>query len=95
METQLKKQYCYTTSLHPDGTKKGVYLGKASSPEGQKHQQKMEEKHLRKEREEELERLCQAVDQALRALNMMTRAHLITIGLYQRRSEIRRLQENV
>jgi hypothetical protein len=95
METQPKKQYCYTTSLHPDGTKKGVYVGKASSPEGKKHQQKMEEKRLRKEREEELTQLHQAVDQALSALSLMTKVQLIAIGLYQRRAEIRRLQENV
>jgi hypothetical protein len=74
METQHKKQYCYTTSLHPDGTKKGVYLGKASSPEGQKHQQKMEEKRLRKEREHELAQLQQAVNQAL-PLSGMICAH--------------------
>jgi hypothetical protein len=74
METQHKKQYCYTTRLHPDGTKKGVYLGKTSSPEGKKHQQKMEEKRMRKEREHELAQLQQAVHQAL-PLSGMICAH--------------------
>ena len=95
METPQKKLYCYTTSLHPDGTKKGVYLGKTSSPEGKKHQQKMEEKRTRKDQEETLNQLHAAVDQALKALDMMKRAQLLTIGLYTRRSEIRQLQENV
>jgi hypothetical protein len=94
METQQKKQYCYTTSLRPDGTKKAVYLGKTSSPQGKKHQQKMEEKRTRRDQEETLNQLHAAVDEALKALDMMKHAQLLTIGLYQRRSEIRTLQED-
>ena len=89
-----KETYCYTT-VAIDGKKKSLYLGKpSSSPEAREHQQKMEQKRTSKEREQELEQLHQAVNQALSALDMMQRAQLLLIGLYQRRSELRILQED-
>src|SRR6266446_10254346 len=94
MEMPQKKPYCYTTSLRPDGTKKAVYLGKTSSPQGRHHTQKMEAKRTRKDQEETLSQVHAAVDEALKALDMMKRAYLLMIGLYQRRSEIRTLQED-
>ena len=72
-----------------------LYLGKpSSSPQAREHQHKMEKKRTTREREQELDQLNKAVDQALSALDMMKRAQLLTIGLFQRRSEIRTLQED-
>jgi len=93
MRKKRKEKYCYTT-ITVDGKKQSRYLGKpSSSPQARDHQQKMEQKRKTREREQELEELNKAVDQALSALSLMTRAQLITIGLFQRRSEIRKVQE--
>jgi len=92
MRKKRKEKYCYTT-ITIDGKKQSRYLGKpSSSPQARDHQQKMEQKQTTREREQDLEQLSKAVDQALSALSLMTRAHLITIGLFQRRSEIRTLK---
>ena len=93
MRMNRKREYKYTT-ITMDGKKQSRYLGKpSSSPEARDHQQKMEQKRKTREREQELDQLNKAVDQALSALSLMTRAQLITIGLFQRRSEIRKVQE--
>jgi len=93
MRMNRKREYKYTT-ITIDGKKQSRYLGKpSSSPEARDHQQKMEQKRKTREREQELDQLHKAVDQALSALEMMKRAQLLTIGLYIRRSEIRTLQE--
>jgi hypothetical protein len=96
MRKKRKEKYYYTT-VTIDGKKKSLYLGKPSaSRQARDHQHKMEQKRTIKAREQELDQLNKAVDQALHALNLMTRAYLLTIiGLYQRRSEIRTLQEDV
>ena len=94
MRQKRKREYRYTT-VTVDGKKKSLYLGKpSSSPQAGEHQQKMEKKWTTREREQELDQLNKAVDQALNALSLMTRAQLITIGLFQRRSEFRKLQED-
>jgi len=93
MRQKRRREYKYTT-VTVDGKKQSRYLGKpSSSPEARDHQQKMEQKRTTREREQGLEQLNKAVDQALSALSVMTRAQLITIGLFQRRSEIRKVQE--
>jgi hypothetical protein len=94
MHKNRKQEYKYTT-VTVEGQKKSLYLGKpSSSPQAREHQLKMEQKRTTREREQELQELHKAVDKALHALSLMTRAQLITIGLFQRRSEIRRLQED-
>ena len=94
MRQKRKREYRYTT-VTVDGKKKSLYLGKpSSSPQAREQQHKMEKKWTTREREQELDQLNKAVDQALNALSLMTRAQLITIGLFQRRSEIRKLQED-
>ena len=94
MRKKRKEAYRYTT-VTVDGKKQSLYLGKpSSSPQAREHQHMMEQKRTTREREQELDQLNKAVDQALKALDMMKRAQLLTIGLYQRRSEIRTLQED-
>ena len=89
-----KHAYRYQ-SIREHGEPKTLYKGKISSQELREHEQRKEEIQQHQQREQELDQLNKAVNQVLSALNMMQRAQLLTIGLYQRRSEIRRLQENV
>jgi len=88
-----KNAYQYQSS-RINGEVKTVYQRKVSIQELQEHEQRKEETHQHRQREQEFDQLNQAVDQALRALDMMKRAQLLTIGLYTRRSEIRTLQED-
>ena len=84
--------YIYSTQ-RVNGKPVTRYIGKSSSPQAKEYAKRKEEKKQHRNREEELAQLHQAVNQALSALEMMKRAQLLTIGLYQRRSEIRTLQE--
>ena len=94
MRQKRRREYKYII-VTVDGKKQSRYLGKpSSSPEARDHQQKMEQKRTTREREQGLEELNKAVDQALKALDMMTRAQLLLIGLYTRGSELRTLQED-
>ena len=88
-----KNAYQYQ-SIRDNGEPKTLYKGKMSCQQLKKHEQRMEEIQQHRQREQDLAQLHQAVDEVLKALDMMKRAQLITIGLYQRRSEIRTLQED-
>jgi hypothetical protein len=86
-----KNAYRYQ-SIRENGEPKTLYKGKISTQELHEHEQRKAETHQHRQREQELAGLHQAVNQALSALEMMKRAQLLTIGLYQRRSEIRTLK---
>jgi len=86
--------YVYSTQ-RVNGKPVTRYIGKSSSPQAQEYAQSKEEKKQHRQREQDLDQLNKAVNQALSALDMMKRAQLLTIGLYTRRSEIRTLQEDV
>jgi len=88
-----KHAYRYTSS-RVNGEVKTVYQRKVSAQELQEHEKYKEVIQQQRKREEELQQLHQAVNQALSALDMMKRAQLLTIGLYTRRSELRKLQED-
>ena len=88
-----KNAYQYKSS-RVNGDVKTIYERKVSCQELQEHERLKEETQQHRQREQELQQLHQAVNQALSALDMMKRAQLITIGLYERRSEIRKLQED-
>jgi|SRR6266446_4912543 len=88
-----KNAYQYQSS-RVNGEVKTVYQRKVSTQELQEHEKRKEETQQHRQREQELEQLHQAVNQTLSALDMMKRAQLLTIGLFQRRSEIRTLQED-
>ena len=89
-----KNAYRYQ-SIRENGEPKTLYRGKISSQEFREHEQRKEETHQYRQREQDLEQLQHAVNQTLSALDMMQRAQLLLIGLYTRRSEIRKLQEDV
>jgi hypothetical protein len=86
--------YVYSTE-RVNGKPVTRYIGKSSSPQAQQYAKRKEEKKQQRNREEELAQLQQVVNQALSALDMMKRAQLLLIGVYARRSEIRKLQEDV
>ena len=88
-----KSAYQYTSS-RINGDVKTIYERKVSCQELKEHERRKEDTQQHRQREQELQQLHQAVNQALSALAMMKRAQLITIGLYERRSEIRTLQED-
>ena len=79
-------------SIRENGEPKTIYQGKLSSQQLREHEARKEEKQQHRQREQELEKLSQTVDQALSALDMMKRACLLMVGLYERRSEIRTLK---
>jgi len=89
-----KNAYQYQSS-RVNGEVKTVYQRKISAQELHEHEQRKEETQQNRQREQELAQLHQAVNQALSALDMMKRAQILTIGLYQRRSEFRTLQKEV
>ena len=79
-------------SIRENGEPKTIYQGKLSSQQLREHEARKEEKQQHRKREQEMEKLNQTVDQALSALDMMKRACLLMVGLYERRSEIRTLK---
>ena len=89
--TRGKNAYQYKSS-RVNGEVKTVYEKKISVQQLQEHERRKEETQQHRQREQELAQLHQAVNQALSALDMMKRAQLLTIGLYERRSEIRTLK---
>jgi len=86
-----KNAYRYQ-SIRENGEPKTLYKGRISTQELREHEQRKEETQQHRQREQELENLNQTVDQALSALDMMKRACLLMVGLYERRSEIRTLK---
>jgi len=87
-----RNRYCYK-SIRIDGKPKSIYLGKASSPKARAYTKRKEEKAQLRNREQELERLNQEVERALKIIKLTERAYILLAGLYQRKSEIRKLQE--
>ena len=86
------KAYQYQSS-RVNGAVKTIYQRTVSAQELQEHEKRKEETQQYRQREQDLAGLHQAVNQALRALDMMKRAQLLTIlGLYTRRSELRTLK---
>jgi len=87
-----KKTYCYK-SIRIDGKPKSIYLGASSSPQAKAYEQKQEEKKQQQNREEEMQRLNEQLENALKLIKIMERGYLLVAGYYERKSEIRKLQE--
>jgi hypothetical protein len=88
-----KSTYVYN-SQRVNGKPVTRYIGKSSSPQAKEFAKSKEEKKQRKTREEELAQLQTNVDRALNLIHLMIRGHLLLVGYYQRKSEIRKLQED-
>jgi len=85
-----KSTYVYN-SQRVNGKPVTRYIGKSSSPQAKEYANRKEEKKQRKTREEELAQLQTNVDRALNLIHLMIRGHLLLVGYYERKSEIRPL----
>src|SRR5215475_15799247 len=84
--------YIYSTQ-RVNGKPVTRYIGKSSSPQAQEYAESKEEKKQHRNREEELQRLNEALENALKLIKIMERGYLLLAGYYERKSEIRKLQE--
>jgi len=85
--------YIYSTQ-RVNGKPVTRYIGKSSSPQAQEYAKSKEEKQQHRNREEELQQLQEALEHALKLIKIMERGYLLVAGYYQRKSEIRKLQED-
>ena len=85
--------YVYSTQ-RVNGKPVTRYIGKSSSPQAQEYAQSKEEKKQHRHREEELQQLNQELESALKVIKITERAYLLLAGFYERKSEIRKLQED-
>ena len=85
--------YVYSTQ-RVNGKPVTRYIGKSSSPQARAYAKGKEEKQQHRNREEELQRLNEALENALKLIKIMERGYLLVAGYYERKSEIRKLQED-
>ena len=84
--------YVYSTQ-RVNGQPVTRYIGKSSSPQAKECTKRKEEKKQHRNREEEMQRLNEQLENALKLIKIMERGYLLVAGYYQRKSEIRKLQE--
>jgi|SRR5262245_14583991 len=85
--------YVYSTQ-RVNGQPVTRYIGKSSSPQAQEYAKSKEEKKQQRNREEEMQQLNEALENALKLIKILERGYLLLAGYYQRKSEIRKLQED-
>jgi len=85
--------YVYSTQ-RINGKPVTRYVGKSSSPQAKEYAKSKEDKKQHRNREEELQRLHEQLENALKLIKIMERGYLLVAGYYQRKSEIRKLQED-
>ena len=69
------------------------YIGKSTSPQAKAYERSQEQKKQHRQRETEITQLDQEVEHALKVIKITERAYLLLAGFYERKSEIRKLQE--
>ena len=84
--------YVYSTQ-RVNGKPVTRYIGTSASPQAKAYAKSQEEQCTRKNREAELARLHQELESALKVIKITERAYLLLAGFYERKSEIRKLQE--
>jgi cell shape-determining protein MreC len=87
------KAYQYKSS-RVNGEVKTVYQRTVSAQELQAHKKRKEETQQHRQQEQELQQLNEALENALKLIKIMERGYLLLAGYYQRKSEIRKLQED-
>src|SRR5215510_1967270 len=87
-----KSTYVYN-SQRINGKPVTRYIGKNSSPQAKAYEKRKEEQKQESNREQELQRLNEALENALKLIKIMERGYLLVAGYYERKSEIRKLQE--
>ena len=91
--TRGKSTYAYRTA-RVNGKPVTRYIGKSTSPQARDYEKSKEEKQQQRNREEELQQLHQELEGALKLIKIMERGYLLVAGYYERKSEIRKLQED-
>ena len=88
-----KSVYQYKSIREEDGGRKTLYEGKLSPQQIQEHDKRREEQILKKQSQQEVGSLLDALDE-VRAVNewIMRAGLLVNHNYYLRRSEIRRLK---
>ena len=87
-----KNAYQYKSS-RVNGEVKTVYERKISAEEFKACTLQKEKKQQQRHREDELQQLTQELESALKVIKITERAYLLLAGFYERKSEIRQLQE--
>ncbi|SRR6266851_7788865 len=87
-----KNAYQYQSS-RVNGEVKTVYQRKVSTQQLQEHERGQQERQQHRQREQELQRLNEELETALKMIKITERAYLLLAGFYERKSEIRKLQE--
>src|SRR5215510_13396034 len=88
-----KSTYVYN-SQRINGKPVTRYIGKSSSPQAKEYAKRKEEQKQQRNREAELQQLHEALENALKLIKIMERGYLLVAGFYERKSEIRKLQED-
>ena len=87
-----KSVYQYKSIREEDGGRKTLYEGKLSPQQIQEHHKRKEEQALRKQHQQEITALLDALDEVRSVDDLLIRTHLLFSKQYLRRSEIRRLK---
>src|SRR5712691_9530008 len=87
-----KNAYRYQ-SIRENGEPKTLYKGKISCQQLADHEQRKEKAQQHRRREEELQQLNVELEHALKVIKLIERGYLLVAGYYERKSEIRKLQE--
>jgi hypothetical protein len=85
--------YVYS-SQRVNGKRVTRYIGRSTSAPAQAYQRQRDESRQRKDDEDALAQLQSAVARAMDMLHLMIRGHLLLAGYFERKSEIRKLQED-
>ncbi len=87
-----KSVYQYKSIREEDGGIKTLYEGKLSPQQIQEHHKRKEEQALRKQHQQEIGSLLDALDEVRAVNELLIRTNLLFNKQYLRRSEIRRLK---
>jgi hypothetical protein len=82
-----KGTYVYKTE-RVNGTPMTHYLGKRTSPQAKEYEKRKEEKKQLRNREEDLQRLNEELENALKIIKITEKAFLLLAGYYERKSEL-------
>ena len=87
-----KSTYIYNTQ-RVNGKPVTRYIGKSNSPQAKVYAKRKEEKKQHSHKEQELQHLNQELEHVLKMIKIIEHGYLLLTGFYERKSEIRKLQE--
>ena len=84
--------YVYSTT-RVNGKPVTRYIGKSTSPQAKAYTNRKEERQQHRQREQELQRLNEELENALKMIKIIEHGYLLLAGFYERKSELRKLKE--